>query len=731
MKNLKSAKSRVILSLAVLLAALFGSYSFSSSRTIAAANSISWSQSINSVASVSLLSNDGAVFGGNCDLDSSQFVANEYSNTGSSVWSIPNTANPLPCSDYRTEAIDTNGAVYTIVSDPQSGINAIAKFFNGSLVWSITPPNSQGILALGLGSDGNIYGISDTTNNTGGTIGLFGVTPGMTEGATTPTIVLSKLLSYQAIEFVWFSPYVGGLAIEVGGVGVQYFSYSGVLQNTVGAGKSLTSLFTVSASGEAFLPVPMQSQACPIAVDSSIAAYDPNGALWTYPLPTCSAVQGVQSLPNGGVVALIVSNDGTSTGRYFLALSGSGGLSWKAYMPYASSGNTLDNPIFKVTTSGDLVYIQHYVQPDNNHGVVVDVLSGATGAFVYGYDFSPSPDTGGYAPSFNDIQTFAIAKGIMYLNLSSCMYSTNGGAVGCGGQTIFAMRDSVLTLDYPRGAILQPSQPPPSPNPHLRKYVGMGDSFSSGEGNPPFITGPGYNTDQDGCHRSVQAYPALLGRTAALHLQLSFVACSGATSSMVLGGMNGEQSQLNAIEPDTSLITITVGGDDLGFVSYITACYTPDELCDNQSSAYASVMSKMSYNLPGGLRTLFAAIKAKINSKAKVLVVGYPMILPGGIGKLLNCQWLTPGDVRAARQITALLDASVFSAVNEANSVLRNRQFVYVDPNTASSPFRGHELCTKNSYFKGLVLLPDYHYSFHPNALGQQAYYKLVRLYLG
>ncbi len=44
----------------------------------------------------------------------------------------------------------------------------------------------------------------------------------------------------------------------------------------------------------------------------------------------------------------------------------------------------------------------------------------------------------------------------------------------------------------------------PSPS-----YVAMGDSFSSGEGNPPFETG----TDEEGvneCHRSPQAYPRLL-----------------------------------------------------------------------------------------------------------------------------------------------------------------------------------------------------------------------------
>src|SRR5437764_465453 len=84
----------------------------------------------------------------------------------------------------------------------------------------------------------------------------------------------------------------------------------------------------------------------------------------------------------------------------------------------------------------------------------------------------------------------------------------------------------------------------PGPTTQTFTYVAIVDSFSSGEGNPPFITAPGYDTATEGCHRSVKAFPAILGRTASLHLMLSFVACSGATTHQVLGSMNTETSQL-------------------------------------------------------------------------------------------------------------------------------------------------------------------------------------------
>ena len=51
-------------------------------------------------------------------------------------------------------------------------------------------------------------------------------------------------------------------------------------------------------------------------------------------------------------------------------------------------------------------------------------------------------------------------------------------------------------------------------------YVALGDSYSSGAGLGPFLTGPA------GCDRSPRSYPELVG--AARRLRLDFVACAGA-----------------------------------------------------------------------------------------------------------------------------------------------------------------------------------------------------------
>ena len=259
--------------------------------------------------------------------------------------------------------------------------------------------------------------------------------------------------------------------------------------------------------------------------------------------------------------------------------------------------------------------------------------------------------------------------------------------------------------------------------PQALNYVAMGDSFSSGEGNPPFITGPDYNTNTDGCHRSVQAYPALLGRTASLHLKLTFVACSGATSTQIMSGMHGEPSQLNAINSTTDIVTLTAGGDDIGFADFARACVLLR--CDSGTSIYHTTLNNITNKLPTLLRTLYQAIKAKIGTKTRVLVVGYPMMLSSS-SDLVDCNNVTVYSRRAAEYIIAKLNLTIMYAVKAAGS-----QFTYVSASKPNSPFNGHPLCSSISYFNDVALPPNVVYSFHPNALGQQAYAEIIKPYLG
>jgi hypothetical protein len=110
-------------------------------------------------------------------------------------------------------------------------------------------------------------------------------------------------------------------------------------------------------------------------------------------------------------------------------------------------------------------------------------------------------------------------------------------------------------------------------------YVAIGDSYASGEGLQSNATTYISPSNNDGCHRSVTAYPVLVA--ASLNVDLGqfetygsggFVACSGATSKDLLKGENGEPAQLSALSSATRWVTVTAGGDDLHFANVLLAC---------------------------------------------------------------------------------------------------------------------------------------------------------------
>src|SRR5271169_7069851 len=86
------------------------------------------------------------------------------------------------------------------------------------------------------------------------------------------------------------------------------------------------------------------------------------------------------------------------------------------------------------------------------------------------------------------------------------------------------------------------------------RYVALGDSYSSGLGAGDYISSSG------SCDRSTNAYPE---QWAAANSPATFTsaACSGATTADVLSG------QVSALSVSTTLVSITIGGNDAGFSS--------------------------------------------------------------------------------------------------------------------------------------------------------------------
>lgn len=277
---------------------------------------------------------------------------------------------------------------------------------------------------------------------------------------------------------------------------------------------------------------------------------------------------------------------------------------------------------------------------------------------------------------------------------------------------------------------------PPSATPAAR-YVAMGDSFSSGEGNSLFE----YGTDENGvneCHRSPRAYPRLLQNDLDLGTT-AFVPCSGATTSNVLYGGSadgawGEPPQIDALSLDTEVVTITIGGNDVGFKAFATACTVGS--CDFATTAYSDIHGKIVNDLPGELADVYEAIDGATSSTADIYVVGYPQIAPAEMptGPNSACYPFNGG---ADNPDSELNDgATAYAVVSELNSVIddavtdmNSAKFHFVDPNLSGSPFIGHDWCQQDRYFVqiGIPIPPsNTEYSFHPNMDGHEAYKTII-----
>lgn len=128
------------------------------------------------------------------------------------------------------------------------------------------------------------------------------------------------------------------------------------------------------------------------------------------------------------------------------------------------------------------------------------------------------------------------------------------------------------------------------------QYVALGDSYSAGLG------AGSYTGSSGSCDRSTKAYSELW---AAGHAPASFtfVACSGATTGSVISG------QLSALSAATTLVSITVGGNDVGFASVMETC-----VLHSTSTCVAAIKAaeaKMTGQLPGELDAVLGDIGAR------------------------------------------------------------------------------------------------------------------------
>lgn len=234
-------------------------------------------------------------------------------------------------------------------------------------------------------------------------------------------------------------------------------------------------------------------------------------------------------------------------------------------------------------------------------------------------------------------------------------------------------------------------------------YVALGDSYAAGNGT-------GWPDLSLSCYRSSLAYAPLIAASRP-NTSLSFRACSGADTTDVTGGQSA------ALTKRTDFVSVSVGGNDVGFTELIISCVNvwDEPLC---RSAVETVNARIATELPAKLDAAYADIRARA-PRAKVLVVGYPK----PFGSDVSC---AQADGVSATEAAMLNDVAL-----RLDAVLAQRaaaaRFTYVDPVEA---FTGHDVCAPTPYVWGKVAAVFDVY--HPTRAGHRdGFLPLVRAAMG
>ena len=257
-------------------------------------------------------------------------------------------------------------------------------------------------------------------------------------------------------------------------------------------------------------------------------------------------------------------------------------------------------------------------------------------------------------------------------------------------------------------AAAEPEQTP------VQRYVALGDSYAAG----PLVPIP--TGEPAGCLRSNQNYPSVVAKELGV-ADFHDVSCSGATTENITGPQSvplGENPpQLDALASGTQLVTISIGGNDIGFGDIVTECAKRSPLqptgsaCkDHYTDGGTDQLARRIDEAAPKVARVLAAIDER-SPDARVLLVGYPAILPDEGPGCFPLVPFSPGDVDYLRGVEKQLNAMLADQAAAAGAE-------FVDTYT---PSIGHDACQLpgTKWVEGLVPTSPAA-PVHPNALGMR-----------
>jgi lysophospholipase L1-like esterase len=250
---------------------------------------------------------------------------------------------------------------------------------------------------------------------------------------------------------------------------------------------------------------------------------------------------------------------------------------------------------------------------------------------------------------------------------------------------------------------------PPAP---VERYVALGDSFTAA----PLVP----TTDlADGCFRSDSNYPSIVAERLGV-AEFVDVSCSGASTR----DLNARQQtvrgasvppQLRALDRDTDLVTLGIGGNDFDLFHTLVATCTRTGRMDPTGTPCADRLQRRGVDLVArttriGNRVAQAIRRVRRRApEATIVVVGYLRLAPP-TGRCRDLPFAR-GDYGYGAEVSA--------ALNDALSAAARRTGVaFVDMHAASE---GHDVCSDEPWVNGHRTVRGAALAYHPLGEGMEA----------
>ncbi len=267
--------------------------------------------------------------------------------------------------------------------------------------------------------------------------------------------------------------------------------------------------------------------------------------------------------------------------------------------------------------------------------------------------------------------------------------------------------------------------------------VALGDSFSSGEGAGAYLPWSDHDgasvasgeAKRNSCHQSANSWigkTTLPGSSSTIaarsnptspngSLDFHFLACSGATvknllpkqTALTADGANnldgrgdagatqaGMPTQLDAgyLDDNTTLVTLSIGGNDMRFADIVATCVVAPTSCDwiplsgDTQGAYAASLTRLQHpdgEIDQSLDHLLYLIKQRAKN-AVIVLMGYPKLFDYGT----FCVNINPSNQPWLNDVAEELTEAMGDAAARAST--STQTVVFADPQPF---FSGHNLC--------------------------------------